>query len=87
MPGEDYALGVRRITVPCGATAVPVWETDGGGPGYASVSMTSADTSRQLVLVATVFDLARDHHHDPDRPPVPDARAAFGKATTHVFCP
>ncbi|BCY11876.1 D-alanyl-D-alanine carboxypeptidase [Actinoplanes sp. L3-i22] len=87
VPEEDYGLGVQRITVPCDAGDVAVWETDGGGPGFNSVSMTSADTSRQLVLVANVFDLAIDKKHDPAQPPVPDARAAFYAATTAVFCP
>ncbi|BFU44289.1 serine hydrolase domain-containing protein [Krasilnikovia sp. MM14-A1004] len=84
---SDYGLGVQRVTVPCRDADIAVWETDGGGPGFSSVSMTSADGSRQLVLVANVFDLARDQRGRPDQPPVPDARAAFGAATTSVLCP
>ncbi|GAB1691452.1 serine hydrolase domain-containing protein [Krasilnikovia sp. M28-CT-15] len=84
---SDYGLGVHRITVPCPGADVTVWATDGGGPGYSSVSMTTADASRQLVLVANVFDLARDQRHRPDQLPVPDARAAFSTATTSVLCP
>lgn len=85
--GEDYGLGVQQITITCGDDEVSVWSTDGGGPGFNSVSMTSMDTSRQLVLVANVFDLAVDKRHDPAQPPVPDARLAFFAATTAVFCP
>ncbi|WP_436528859.1 serine hydrolase domain-containing protein [Actinoplanes sp. HUAS TT8] len=87
VPEEDYGLGVKQVEVPCEEGDVAVWETDGGGPGYNSVSMTSPDTSRQLVLVANVFDLATDKKHDPANPPVPDARPAFFKAITAVFCP
>jgi D-alanyl-D-alanine carboxypeptidase len=83
---EDYGLGVQRSTIPCGTTNRTVWQTDGGGPGFTSLSMTSADGSRQLVLVANVFDLGRDQQQNPDQLPVPDARAAFLKATTSVFC-
>jgi D-alanyl-D-alanine carboxypeptidase len=85
VPGEDYGLGVQRGTVPCNGTDLPVWQTDGGGPGYNSVSMTSPDTSRQLVLVATVFDLAVNQRF-PGRPPFPDARTALFQATDSVFC-
>jgi D-alanyl-D-alanine carboxypeptidase len=86
VPEENYGLGVHRITIPCDAGGVPAWVTDGGGPGFNSVSMTSADTSRQLVLVADVFDLEIDKLHDPNQPPVPDARRAFLKASVAVFC-
>ncbi|GGR51436.1 D-alanyl-D-alanine carboxypeptidase [Actinoplanes ianthinogenes] len=86
VPGEDYALGVQRFTVPCETGDVPVWETDGGGPGFNGMSMTSADTSRQLVLAANVFDLEIDKKHDPNQPPIPDARGAFFTAITSVFC-
>lgn len=87
VPDEDYGLGVEQVTIPCASGDVTVWETDGGGPGFNSVSMTSPDTSRQLVLVANVFDLAVSKKHDPTHPPVPDARPAFFAATTAVFCP
>ncbi|WP_051965738.1 serine hydrolase domain-containing protein [Kitasatospora mediocidica] len=55
-----YALGVQRATLDCRGRSVTVWETDGGGPGYTSISLTSADGVRQLVLVGTVFDLGKD---------------------------
>ncbi|GAA4604252.1 D-alanyl-D-alanine carboxypeptidase [Actinoplanes octamycinicus] len=86
VPGEDYGLGVKRLTVPCETGDVTVWETDGGGPGFNGMSMTSADTSHQLVLAANVFDLGIDKKHDPAQPPIPDARPAFFTAITTVFC-
>lgn len=43
-----------------GAKSVGVWTTDGGGPGYTSVSLSSVDGERQLVLAANVFDLAAE---------------------------
>ena len=85
VPGHGYGLGVQRGSVPCDHTARPVWQTDGGGPGFNSISLTSLDTSRQLVLVATVFDLA-DNQRFPDRPAFPDASAAFRTAVDSVFC-
>jgi D-alanyl-D-alanine carboxypeptidase len=86
VPGQDYGLGVQRGGVPCGGTDITVWQTDGGGPGYNSISMTSAGTSRQLVLVANVFDLAHNQKF-PDRPPFPDASHALLTAVESVFCP
>jgi D-alanyl-D-alanine carboxypeptidase len=86
VPVKRYGLGVQQITIPCDDGNVEAWSTDGGGPGFSSVSMTSADTSRQLVLVANVFDLEIDKRHDSDQLPVPDAKAAFFQAATAVFC-
>ncbi|WP_037606970.1 serine hydrolase domain-containing protein [Streptacidiphilus rugosus] len=86
VPGEDgYALGVTRSTVDCGdGRTAAVWETDGGGPGFTSLSLTSAEgrADRQLVLVGTVFDLGQDLRNER---PVP-ASGAFGPAETAVFC-
>ncbi|WP_227998174.1 serine hydrolase domain-containing protein [Nocardia australiensis] len=84
LPGAPgYGLGVQKSTVSCGTSEVAVWETDGGGPGFTSIALTSADGSRQLILVGTVFDLAADLRHEI---PVPrtDALAAAQDA---VFCP
>ncbi|MFJ3790794.1 serine hydrolase domain-containing protein [Kitasatospora sp. NPDC090091] len=60
-----YGLGVQRMDLPCGSgpdtrTPVGVWETDGGGPGFTSISLTTVDGERQLVLAANVFDLGAD---------------------------
>ncbi|MBF9067015.1 serine hydrolase domain-containing protein [Streptacidiphilus fuscans] len=88
VPGDDgYALGVTRAAVDCGAgRQAAVWETDGGGPGFTSISLTSADAGadadRQLILVGTVFDLGRDLRHQPPAP----ASDALGPAQTAVFC-
>ncbi|WP_084725219.1 serine hydrolase domain-containing protein [Streptacidiphilus melanogenes] len=84
VPGNDgYALGVTRGAVDCGdGREAPVWETDGGGPGFTSLSLTSADADRQLILVGTVFDLGQDLLHQP---PVPRS-SAFGPVQTAVFC-
>ncbi|MCK1799149.1 beta-lactamase family protein [Streptomyces sp. XM4193] len=79
-----YGLGVQRIEVPCedgdpdgdgsGADgrSVEAWMTDGGGPGYTSVAVGSADGRRQLVLVGNVFDLAEEL---AGRAPVPRSEA------------
>ncbi|MGF1428954.1 serine hydrolase domain-containing protein [Kitasatospora sp. LaBMicrA B282] len=85
VPGNDdgYALGVTRAPVDCGdGRQVAAWETDGGGPGFTSFSLTSADARRQLILVGTVFDLGADLRHQA---PVP-ASSALGPAQTAVFC-
>ncbi|WP_052441120.1 serine hydrolase domain-containing protein [Streptacidiphilus anmyonensis] len=84
VPGNDgYALGVTRSAVDCGdGRQAAVWETDGGGPGFTSISLTSADADRQLILAGTVFDLGQDLRHQR---PVP-ASGAFGPAQTAVFC-
>jgi D-alanyl-D-alanine carboxypeptidase len=84
VPGDDgYALGVTRAVIDCGGgRQVAAWETDGGGPGFTSISLTSADAERQLILVGTVFDFGQDLRHQR---PVP-ASDAFGPAHTAVFC-
>jgi D-alanyl-D-alanine carboxypeptidase len=86
VPGDDgYALGVTRSTVDCGGgRRAAVWETDGGGPGFTSLSLTSAEgrADRQLVLVGTVFDLGQDLL---GKRPVPES-GAFGPARRAVFC-
>lgn len=59
-----YGLGVQYLDLPCGsgpdARRIGVWETDGGGPGFTSVSLTTADGQRQLVIAVNVFDLGAD---------------------------
>ncbi|WP_369382297.1 serine hydrolase domain-containing protein [Streptomyces sp. cg36] len=82
---SGYALGVRRAELPCGTPGgapTVVWQTDGGGPGYTSMSLITADGGRQLVLAANLFDLAADLKHQP---PVPKSGAAAG-AMTAVLC-
>ncbi|AEV84120.1 D-alanyl-D-alanine carboxypeptidase [Actinoplanes sp. SE50] len=84
---QNYGLGVQQGTIPCGDAQVTVWQTDGGGPGFTSLSMTTPGAARQLVLVANVFDLGRDQRDIPGEDPTPDARPAYFKAITSVFCP
>ncbi|WP_211231026.1 serine hydrolase domain-containing protein [Streptomyces sulphureus] len=81
-----YGLGVQRMDVPCGsepgAERIDAWETDGAGPGFTSVSLTTADGKRQLVLVANVYDLGADLQ---DERPVPQSEG-LGKAQTAALC-
>ncbi|MFG3055152.1 serine hydrolase domain-containing protein [Kitasatospora sp. NPDC048239] len=81
-----YGLGVQRMDVPCGSEpdsdSVGVWETDGGGPGYTSVALTTADGERQLVLAVNVFDLGADLEH---KAPVPRSKGLV-KAQVAALC-
>lgn len=81
-----YGLGVQRLELPCGpgpdAPRVDVWETDGGGPGYTSFSLTSVDGERQLVLAVNVFDLGADLRNEQSIPGV----AGLLKAQTAAMC-
>jgi D-alanyl-D-alanine carboxypeptidase len=64
--GSSYGLGVQRRDLPCGTA----WGHDGGGPGFTSMSLSTADGRRQLVLVGNVFDLGKDLRHEPPIPVV-----------------
>ncbi|GAA2134015.1 serine hydrolase domain-containing protein [Kitasatospora kazusensis] len=80
---DGYALGVQRWEATCSdGRKVPAWETDGGGPGYTSISLTAADGSRQFILVGNVFDLAKDLQHQQPNP----KSSVLGPAQTAVFC-
>ncbi|MFJ8388865.1 serine hydrolase domain-containing protein [Streptomyces sp. NPDC094438] len=82
-PGaHGYALAVRAHTVDCGSRRVPVRETDGGGPGFTSISLTSQDATRQLIMAGNVFDLGKDLQNQPAVP----SSSALGPAQTAVFC-
>jgi D-alanyl-D-alanine carboxypeptidase len=85
LPAQQGELAsiVQRIDVPCDAGPVPVWETDGGGPGFTSVAVTTVDGARQLVLVGTVFDIGAELRGDN---PVP-ASPALGAALRSAICP
>ncbi|MEU9132649.1 serine hydrolase domain-containing protein [Kitasatospora sp. NPDC048540] len=67
-----YGLGVQRGEVACGpgpgTPPVPVWATDGGGPGFTSVALSTADGERQLVLAVNVYDLGADLKGEPPFP-------------------
>ncbi|WP_234332591.1 hypothetical protein [Streptomyces sp. NRRL S-87] len=62
-----YGLGVQRGTVACGsgpkAERVGVWATDGTGPGFMSMALTTADGERQLVFAVNVYDLGAELRH------------------------
>ncbi|MET8622448.1 serine hydrolase domain-containing protein [Kitasatospora sp. NPDC004669] len=59
-----YGLGVQHKDVTCGSEPntkpISVWETDGGGPGFTSLALATADGERQLVLAVNVYDLGAD---------------------------
>lgn len=82
----DYGLGVQRMEVPCGtepdAEPVTAWETDGAGPGYTSIALTTADGERQLVLAANVYDLGAELK---DERPFPESEG-LGKAPAAALC-
>ncbi|MBT2402138.1 MULTISPECIES: hypothetical protein [unclassified Streptomyces] len=81
-----YGLGVQRMDVRCGSEPdtkpVGVWETDGAGPGFTSVALTTADGERQLVLAVNVYDLGADLK---DERPVPLSEGLM-KARTAALC-
>lgn len=82
-PSSWYGLGVQRIAVPCDSGPVPVWMTDGGGPGFTSTAVRSVDGSRQLVLAGNVYDIDRDVRGEL---PVPES-TGFLAALRAVICP
>ncbi|MFI8391940.1 serine hydrolase domain-containing protein [Streptomyces sp. NPDC085540] len=81
-----YGLGVQSVDVTCGSgpgsKQVSAWGTDGSGPGFTSMSLTTADGGRQLVLAANVYDLGAELKKEV---PVPLTRA-LEQAQTAVLC-
>ncbi|MGV9266885.1 serine hydrolase domain-containing protein [Kitasatospora sp. NPDC003701] len=81
-----YGLGVQREDVSCGsgpdAGRISTWSTDGAGPGYTSVSLTTADGERQLVLAVNVYDLGAELRKER---PVPRS-TGLSKAQTAALC-
>lgn len=75
----DGKLGIETVPGPCGGT---LWGATGAGPGYTSLSLSSADGRRQLVLVGTRFDVAKEIAHEP---PVPTG-AGSGQVLAAAFC-
>ena len=71
--GGSYGLGIETLDLPCPGGKQTVWGNTGAGPGYFSLSMTSADGARQLVLVTTVFDLQAEVEHRDTVPAPPMA--------------
>lgn len=78
-PDGHHALGVEARQVPCSGGQRTIWGNTGAGPGYFSISMTTADGARQVVLVATTFDLAAEIREQPAVPasPLPAVAAAL----------
>ncbi|MDQ8708378.1 serine hydrolase [Streptomyces sp. LHD-70] len=60
-----YGLGVQRREVPCDGGTAQAWGSDGAGPGYTSVALTTADGERQLVLAVNVFDIGAQLRGEP----------------------
>ncbi|MDI3423456.1 serine hydrolase domain-containing protein [Streptomyces luteolus] len=77
-----YGLGVQRREVPCDGGTVHAWGSDGAGPGYTSVALTTADGERQLVLAVNVFDIGAQLRGEP---PVPRSKA-LARAQQAALC-
>ncbi|WP_406201057.1 beta-lactamase family protein [Kitasatospora sp. NBC_01560] len=84
--GPAYGLGVQSGEVTCGsgpdARKVSVWETDGSGPGFMSMSLTTADGARQLVVAVNVYDLGAELKKEM---PIPRP-VGLPKAQTAALC-
>lgn len=80
-PGVAYGLGVERMDLQCpDGTVVPTWGDTGAGPGYSSFSLVTEDTSRQLVLAMSTFDIADElagGSGTPAATPLPTLHATF----------
>ena len=72
-------LGIERVPSPCGGMLVG---QTGAGPGYTSMSLSTEDGRRQLVLVGTRFDVAKEIAGEP---PVPTG-AGSGQVLSAAFC-
>ncbi|AGM02717.1 serine hydrolase domain-containing protein [Amycolatopsis keratiniphila] len=57
-----YGGGIETLNLPCSGGMKTVWGNTGAGPGFHSVSMSTEDGSKQLVLALNVYDLAADVH-------------------------
>ncbi|OXM58773.1 D-alanyl-D-alanine carboxypeptidase [Amycolatopsis thailandensis] len=74
-----YGAGVETINLPCPGGPKTVWGNTGAGPGFYSVSMSTEDGSKQIVLALNVYDLAKDVAHEDPLPssPLPAIAAAL----------
>jgi D-alanyl-D-alanine carboxypeptidase len=77
---RDLLGTLRRVSVDCPTGPVPAWETDGGGPGFTSVAVTTDDGARQLVLVGNVYDIGAELRGDAPIPPSAALPAALDAA-------
>lgn len=77
--GGAYGAGIETIDVPCPGGTKTIWGNTGAGPGFYSVSMSSGDGSKQLVLALNVYDLAADVHGGKpvSKSPMPAITAAL----------
>ncbi|AUI62794.1 serine hydrolase [Amycolatopsis sp. BJA-103] len=74
-----YGAGVETLNLPCPGGPKRVWGNTGAGPGFYSVSMSTEDGSKQIVLALNVYDLAKDVAHEDPLPssPLPAVAAAL----------
>ncbi|MFC3453231.1 serine hydrolase domain-containing protein [Amycolatopsis speibonae] len=74
-----YGAGVETLNLPCPGGTKTVWGNTGAGPGFYSVSMSTEDGSKQIVLALNVYDLAKDVAHEAPLPssPLPAVAAAL----------
>ncbi|MBB5854241.1 serine hydrolase domain-containing protein [Amycolatopsis umgeniensis] len=74
-----YGAGVETLDLPCPGGPKTVWGNTGAGPGFYSVSMSTEDGSKQIVLALNVYDLAKDVAHEDPLPssPLPAVTAAL----------
>ncbi|GAB3704916.1 serine hydrolase domain-containing protein [Amycolatopsis oliviviridis] len=63
-----YGAGVETLNLPCPGGPKTVWGNTGAGPGFYSVSMSTEDGSKQIVLALNVYDLAKDVAHENPLP-------------------
>ncbi len=66
-----YGAGVETLNLPCPGGPKTVWGNTGAGPGFYSVSMSTEDGSKQIVLALNVYDLAKDVAHEAPLPSSP----------------
>ncbi|UMP02697.1 serine hydrolase [Amycolatopsis sp. EV170708-02-1] len=74
-----YGAGVETLNLPCSGGPKTVWGNTGAGPGFYSVSMSTEDGAKQIVLALNVYDLAADVHGGQrvPKPPMPAVLAAL----------
>ncbi|MEV6905421.1 serine hydrolase domain-containing protein [Amycolatopsis sp. NPDC051071] len=67
----SYGAGVETLNLPCDGGTKTVWGNTGAGPGFSSVSMSTADGAKQIVLALNVYDLANELAHKDALPSSP----------------
>ncbi|MFI5559109.1 serine hydrolase domain-containing protein [Amycolatopsis japonica] len=74
-----YGGGIETLNLPCSGGPKTVWGNTGAGPGFHSVSMSTEDGSKQIVLALNVYDLAADVHGGQrvPKPPMDAVKAAL----------